>query len=225
MLNKEEFKKAIINLIEEKSILKHPFYQKWNEGKLTMDELTEYAKQYYEFVKHFPMFVSSVHSNCSDLEIRKMLLENLADEEGYKTGVADHPALWINFCLALGIEKQSLNEATASEGVNSMINGFYNFCKNSDYRVGLAALLSYEYQIPEVSKIKIEGLKKYYGISSPKAIEFFTIHKTADIYHSGDEMESIINTCEDEKDRNKILEVIRKGTTLYWNMLDSIYLN
>ena len=67
-----------------------------------MGELQEYAKQYYHFVKHFPMFVSSVHSNCSDPEVRRMLVENIADEDGYKTGISDHPTLWMNFANSLG---------------------------------------------------------------------------------------------------------------------------
>lgn len=92
MYQENDFVKAIESILSEKSILKHPFYQKWNEGKLSVAELREYAKQYYHFVKHFPMFVSSVHSNCPNPEVRKMLVENVADEEGFKTGVADHPS-------------------------------------------------------------------------------------------------------------------------------------
>ena len=158
MLNKKEFKEKIIGTIEEKSILNHPFYQKWNEGKLTKDELTEYSKQYFHFVKNFPMFVSAVHSNCSDKSIRKMLLENLADEEGYKTNISDHPALWGNFCSAFGITPEALVNTPVNDGVKSMVTGFHTLCKNPDFKIGLAALLSYEYQIPKVSRVKIDGL-------------------------------------------------------------------
>ena len=85
MLTKENFIEEVNSTINKKSLLDHPFYQKWNEGKLTQEELKEYAKQYYHFVKHFPRFVSCVHSNCDDVKTRQILLENLADEEGYKT--------------------------------------------------------------------------------------------------------------------------------------------
>ena len=61
MLDQKQFTAEIEKILEEKNILKHPFYQKWNEGKLTMGELQEYSKQYYNFVKNFPMFVSAVH--------------------------------------------------------------------------------------------------------------------------------------------------------------------
>lgn len=225
MLNKEEFKKAIIDAIDERNILKHPFYQKWNEGRLTREELREYSKQYYRFVENFPLFVSSVHSNCIDKDVRKMIMENLADEEGFKSNSINHPQLWLNFCKALDVDEKTIDETKISKGVESMINGFYELCKNGDYKIGLAALLSYEYQIPEVSKVKIEGLAKYYNIALPEAIEFFTVHQKADIFHSRDEMNVLLENCTNENDQKNVLDTINKGTSLYWQMLDNIYTN
>ena len=111
MLKKEEFVSAIESILSDRSILKHPFYRKWDEGKLSMAEPQEYAKQYYHFVQNFPMFVSAVHSNCPDPEIRKMLVENITDEDGFKSPVADHPALWMNFGKALGISEKEMQSS------------------------------------------------------------------------------------------------------------------
>jgi len=226
MLSKEKFSETITNTINEKSILNHPFYQKWNEGRLTPDELKNYAKQYYRFVEHFPMFVSSVHSYCTDPQVRNMILENLADEEGYKTGIADHPALWLNFCKSLGLNtNEVVNNSGVAPEVQKMVDGFYSLCRSEDYRLGLAALLAYEFQIPEVSRTKIEGLKKFYGINSPEAMEFFSVHEQADIYHSRDEMEAIVNNCKTEAEQNKVIGVIKQSTALYWQMLDGMLVN
>jgi pyrroloquinoline-quinone synthase len=225
MLNKTEFKERIAKAIDEKSILKHPFYQKWNEGKLSKEELAEYSKQYFHFVKHFPMFVSAVHSNCAEPAIRKMLLENLADEEGFKTNIPDHPSLWENFCSALDVKPEDLENTGINPGVASMVNGFYDFCKNEDYKTGLAALLSYEYQIPEVSRVKIDGLAKHYNISSPAAIEFFTVHEKADVHHSGDELNVLLNYCSSREEQDKVIDTVQKGVNLYWKMLDGLYVN
>ena len=35
-------------LIEERSLLKHPFYQGWQRGDLSLDTLRSYAAQYYQ---------------------------------------------------------------------------------------------------------------------------------------------------------------------------------
>jgi pyrroloquinoline-quinone synthase len=215
----------LTKFLKKKSILKHPFYRKWNEGKLSLGELQEYAKQYYHFVKHFPMFVSSVHSHCDNKEIRKMLVENIADEEGYNTGVSDHPQLWVNFANALGVSENEAETAEVVDEVKKSIDGFYSLCRSNDYKTGLAALYGYEKQIPEVSKVKIEGLKKFYNIDSEKAIEFFTVHNEADIYHSKAELDAILSSCETEEDQKNILNTVEKSAGLYWQMLDGVYVN
>ncbi len=225
MLTKKQFTKEINKVLEEKSILKHPFYQKWNEGKLSLDELKIYAKEYFHFVKNFPMFVSSVHSYCNDSETRRMLVENIADEDGFKSNVSDHPTLWMNFCKALGLPEQEVLNHHPSNAAKEMVDGFYKLTRTNDYRVGLAGLLGYEKQIPEVSRVKIYGLKKFYSISDEKAIEFFTVHEEADILHSKAELDALLNSCSDEQSQKTVLKTVEDSAMLYWKMLDHVYVN
>ena len=224
-MTNEQFIAELNKILEEKSILKHPFYQKWNEGKLTINELRDYAKQYYHFVKHFPMFVSSVHSYCEDTNIRRMLVENIADEDGFKTGIEDHPELWLKFAGSLGVAKNECEDVKVCPEVRDSIDGFYKLCRDNDFRVGLCALYGYEKQIPEVSKVKIEGLKKFYDIDGEDALKFFTVHKEADIYHSKSELDALIASCKTDSDKEKVLAAAKKSASLYWQMLDGVYVN
>jgi pyrroloquinoline-quinone synthase len=34
--------------IEKRSLLKHPFYRKWSEGKLTKENLAGYSMEYFQ---------------------------------------------------------------------------------------------------------------------------------------------------------------------------------
>jgi len=224
-MTNEQFIKELDRILEEKSILKHPFYQKWNEGKLTISELQEYAKQYYHFVKHFPMFVSSVHSYCPDPEIRRMLVENIADEDGFKTETENHPELWIMFANSLDVTASECEDTKVCAEVKDSIDGFYSLCRDNDYRVGLGALYGYEKQIPEVSKVKIEGLDKFYDINKEDEIKFFTVHHEADIYHSKAELDAILSSCTTDEDKQKVLNAVKKSAFLYWQMLDGVYVN
>jgi pyrroloquinoline-quinone synthase len=225
MLTKEKFIERVNSTIEKKSLLNHPFYQKWNEGKLTQEELREYAKQYYHFVKHFPRFVSCVHSNCDDVNTRQILLENLADEEGFKTGIEDHPRLWINFAQGLGLTEAEVKAAEPIREVEDLVDGMYELTRSPEFTLGLAALYAYESQVPEISKTKIEGLKKFYGIDSEKAIEFFKVHEEADIYHSRDEMEIMNNTNKSLEDQKRLINTVDESATLMWNFLNGVYKN
>ena len=60
-------------------MLSHPFYQAWTEGRLPLDTLRAYARQYFHHVEAFPRAVSAVHSACPDRDGRRMLAENLAE--------------------------------------------------------------------------------------------------------------------------------------------------
>ena len=94
------FSKELNKKLDRYHLLTHPFYQVfWNEGKLTREIIKDYAEQYYQHVKAFPRYISATHSICDDIEKRKILLENLNDEENSS---GDHPKLWKNFAAAMG---------------------------------------------------------------------------------------------------------------------------
>lgn len=53
-------------LIQERSLLTHPFYQAWQRGALSLDSLRCYAEQHYHHVLAFPQYVSAAHASCPD---------------------------------------------------------------------------------------------------------------------------------------------------------------
>ena len=55
-----------------------------------------------------------------------------------------------------------------------MIDNFFSQARAS-YAEGLASLYTYERQIPEIAETKIQGLKKFYGVSSKEGLEFLEI--------------------------------------------------
>ncbi|MCW5582866.1 MAG: iron-containing redox enzyme family protein, partial [Gammaproteobacteria bacterium] len=143
-------------IISEYHLLKHMFYLAWSKGELSQEILRRYAAQYYNQVQSFPRFISRVHTNCPQIEARKLLLENLVDEEIHGT---DHPALWMQFANGMGASRETvLNDMPLPE-TKVMVDTFYDLAQR-DWRDGLCALYAYECQVPDVSASKIEGLKK-----------------------------------------------------------------
>ena len=173
------FSKELNKKLDEYHLLNHPFYKSWNDGKLTREIIKDYAEQYYQHVKAFPRYISATHSLCEDLDKRKILLENLQDEEKDR---ADHPKLWKNFALAIGAEENKIDSVKKEKFTTEMIENFFKHGRAS-YAEGLASLYTYERQIPEIAETKIRGLKNHYGVSSKEGLEFFEVHKAADVYH------------------------------------------
>jgi len=173
------FSKELNKKLDEYHLLNHPFYKSWNEGKLTREIIKDYAEQYYQHVKAFPRYISATHSLCEDLEKRKILLENLQDEE--KDG-EDHPKLWKDFAFAIGADSKKIENVKKERFTKELIDNFFKNGRSS-YAEGLASLYTYERQIPEIAETKIRGLKSYYGVSSKEGLKFFEVHKAADVYH------------------------------------------
>ncbi len=173
------FSKELNEKLDKYHLLNHPFYKSWNDGKLTREIIKDYAEQYYQHVKAFPRYISATHSLCDDLDKRKILLENLQDEE--KDG-ADHPKLWKNFAKAIGADGKKIENVKKENFTKELIDNFFKNGRAS-YAEGLASLYTYERQIPEIAETKIKGLKDHYGVSSKEGLEFFEVHKAADKYH------------------------------------------
>ena len=210
------FSKELNKKLDEYHLLNHPFYKSWNEGKLTRKIIKDYAEQYYQHVKAFPRYISATHSLCEDIEKRKILLENLNDEENRD---ADHPKLWKNFALSVGADARELEEVKTDQFTKDLID---NFFKNgrSTYAEGLASLYTYERQIPEIAETKIQGLKKYYGVTTNEGLEFFEVHKKADIHHRV-ECEKLLDGL--SKDEQSKAEKAALSTAKYlWNFLSGI---
>jgi len=172
------FSKELNKKLDKYHLLNHPFYKSWNDGELTREIIKDYAEQYYQHVKAFPRYISATHSLCEDIEKRKILLENLQDEENRD---GDHPKLWRDFAFAMG----SNNEIESVKEEKFTTELIENFFKNgrASYAEGLASLYTYERQIPEIAETKIRGLKNYYGVTSKEGLKFFEVHKAADVYH------------------------------------------
>src|SRR3954451_2387864 len=154
---------AIDAKVAERAMLKHPFYQAWTEGRLPLDTLRDYARQYFHHVEAFPRAVSAVHSACPDRAGRKMLAENLAEEEGLEAGKQDHATLWLMFAGGLGEDEALVRQQTLNPETLALVETFRRLSGKS-YASGLGALYAYESQFPGVASAKIEGLIDRYGI-------------------------------------------------------------
>jgi pyrroloquinoline-quinone synthase len=205
--------------VMEYSMLKHPFYVAWTEGKLSKAVLAEYAKQYYAHVRAFPTYVSGVHSHCDDLAIRQELLENLIEEE---RGQENHPELWLRFAEGLGVAREDVSGAELLAATKDSVRRLRSITQSEDYRAGLAALLAYESQIPEVAQTKREGLKSYYGISDERAVSFFRVHENIDVLHQQVEMKILAEQCLTPDAQSRAIAAAKEAAKALWSFLDGV---
>ncbi|KKI98280.1 CADD family putative folate metabolism protein [Prochlorothrix hollandica] len=214
------FLEALDGSINRHAMLSHPFYQLWNEGKLTQAILADYAQQYFAQVKAFPTYVSGVHSHCDDLTVRKMLLENLVEEE---QGVDNHPELWLRFAEGLGVSREAVEQAELLPHTQASVAQMRSLSQSEDYLQGMAALYAYESQIPDVARTKRQGLKDFYGITDDRTVSFFSAHEQADVVHRQVERQVLAESCTTPEQQEKVLAAAEAGAKALWHFLDGVY--
>lgn len=214
-----EFETRLLEAIMEYSMLKHPFYVAWTEGKLSQSVLSEYAKQYYAQVRAFPTYVSAVHSHCDDPQVRQELLENLIEEE---RGVENHPELWLRFAESLGVAREDVRDATLLPSTKESVARLKSLTRSEDYRDGLAALYAYESQIPEVARTKREGLKDFYSIDDERAVSFFRVHEGIDVLHQQTEKQILSDKCRTADEQARAVDIAKESARALWSFLDGV---
>ncbi len=211
-----KFSDALVGRLSEKNLLKHEFYQAWNEGTIPMETLRLYARQYYHHVKAFPRYLSATHSNCEQIQARQILLENLNDEE---SGPENHPELWMRFAEGLGETRSNVEKEELLPATKELIDQFFQFSRGS-FAEGLGALFAYEHQIPEIASFKIDALRKHYAIQKDSALSFFETHRKADVYHTQAVSKLLDELSDVEKEKAE--SAARITADRLWKFLDSI---
>ena len=214
------FLRRLDEAIEQNKMLNHPFYQTWSMGKLSREALRKYAKQYYHFVQAFPTFLSATHANTPELSVRQELLENLIEEE---RGEENHPGLWLRFAEALGVKESDARATAMLPETREAVDTLRSITRDRSYLAGVAALYAYESQIPEVAKVKIEGLKKFYGVTDDHSLSFFTVHQEADVYHSAGERKILAENALREEDQKLCYDAARDASRAMLRLLDGVY--
>lgn len=158
--------------IEKRSLLKHSFYQMWSEGKLTIDHLQGYSKEYFQLVKAVPNFVENIEKWTDNPDVA-----GNAKEE------AEHIEPWVRFATALGVSRNELVDYNGAEKTNTAVAKMMDLSRAS-FEEAVAAMYAFEMELPRISKSKIDGLKRFYGMSSEDAVKYFEIHEEADVRHA-----------------------------------------
>jgi pyrroloquinoline-quinone synthase len=163
----------IDELVEEHSLLKHQFYIMWNEGMLTRESLSGYSKEYFQLVKAVPAFVGMIVARAS--HNIDAIVANQKEE-------SEHIIPWMKFAGSLGVPPRELEDYGGLEKTQHAVTNLSKLM--TTFEGGATAMYALEQEIPKISLSKIDGLRKFYNITTDDAIEYFRLHTEADIRHA-----------------------------------------
>jgi len=179
----ESFFQQLDARIARFDLLGHPFYKAWSAGELSGNDLREYARDYYHHVRAFPTYLAELSMRLEEGELRRAVLDNLAEERGGKDSAnPEHAELWLDFAEGMGARREMRAEESPAE-VKQLLWFFHDVASDGTPAEALAAFYAYESQVPRVAKEKARGLREMYG-ADEKTCGYFILHSTADVYHA-----------------------------------------
>jgi pyrroloquinoline-quinone synthase len=176
-------------------VLRHPFYERWECGELTRDELSFYAGEY----RHAVVALARAASVAGD--------DEHAREE------AEHVAVWDDFAAAVEapLDREPTSETSQCAAAWSP----------SDRFRALAVLYAIESAQPAISRTKLAGLVEHYGFATDDpAAEYFRLHAERDIEHARAAREALAEAPPAQA--AELASVAERALEANWQLLDGV---
>jgi len=148
----------------------------------------------------------------------ELIRQNLAEEEN---PAGSHPKLWRDFAAAIGVGEDDITCCPALPGTQAVVQKFREICGDRPVAEAVAALYAYESQVPEIATTKMDGLKKFYGVTEPEGLAYFEVHEEADKAHRA----AWRGWLEEHAsgDEEEILKTTNEALDALWGALDAVH--
>lgn len=221
----QEFFQQLDARIAKYDLLCHPFYKAWASGELTGEDLQEYARDYYHHVDAFPTYLAELGIRLEEGELRRAVLANMSEEKGgedlYGEPSPAHSELWLDFVEGMGASRNMRGHAPLP-AIKRLVSFFHRVAQQGTPEEALAAFYAYESQVPRVAQEKARGLEQMYG-ADEKTRGYFTLHTTADVYHSRVWRQQLTKRLEsDPQTADRALQSGEAAAKALWEGLDGI---
>jgi len=211
---------------------RHPFFRVFSEGKLALKSLGRYQALHYHFVSYaLPSFGLLYAKAYHHEDVRKMMAENLAEEEGFKAisqpghEAHDHNELIFRFCRAAGFSDAEVRAMKMPPAWWARSLYYYNTVATEPVGVVLAMQSTQEGQMPGlISEVLMPAFEKHYGFKrNAREIEFFTEHDAADVEHSRRQRDLCAKYLDTPELEERALKVAEEICELRWASISELF--
>ena len=181
---------------ERWDVLKHPFYERWERGDLSRDELAFYAGEYRHAVAALARTATAGGSE-----------EHAAEERA-------HIDLWDDFAAAL---KAPLDREPTEE-TKQCVDSW-----TSDDPLEAAAIMyAVESGQPAISSTKLAGLVEHYSFAADsRGAGYFALHAERDREHAA-EARGFLEAAATAEDAERLVSAAEAALEGNWRLLDGV---
>ncbi len=209
---RSELATVVSSALEDRRLLTHPFYRRWEAGELSSAELAEYAVHYRAFESVLPEVLATVVAQLTadgEHEAADLVARNLADEQG---NPEPHLALFDAFAAAIPAAPRA---TTPGPAARELADSYRALVRQSPV-AAIAGLAAYESQAAAIAATKGDGLRRWYGMDAA-GTRFWDVHSSMDVDH-GDWAVDALALLGAEAD--EVSDGARRAADAWWALLD-----
>jgi pyrroloquinoline-quinone synthase len=198
------------------NVLEHPFYQRWNAGELSAQELGLYAAEY----RHAVLALA----RASELAAEQAPPERAAGLRHHAEEELGHVGMWDAFAGAAGARDAGAGTAAVLPQTDACVQAW---TAGEGLLEHLAVLYVLEAGQPQISKTKMEGLTAHYGYTPEgPATEYFRVHELLDVEHARQAgaliTELMAEVADAEQQAERMVERAAEALRGNWLLLDGV---
>ncbi|HBP86386.1 MAG TPA: iron-containing redox enzyme family protein [Nitrospirales bacterium] len=198
-----------------------------------------YQQEYAVYVRDFPVFLARIHGQNPPLAVRKMLAENIYEEDtGNLSLGTSHPELFMEMMKGLGFRSREFERIKLLPATRRYRAWLDRISQSSDWVLGAAVLTVFvegsvndrrELLHPVKSKTRRDIQKKirhhplvqYQGVS-PQAMDLIRAHQMVECGHRHDAYAMVVQHASTRSQQDKILAAIQDTLDLWLRYRDGV---
>jgi pyrroloquinoline quinone (PQQ) biosynthesis protein C len=232
-----QFRNRLLDIMAQKHHWAWPYF---SGPKVTKAQLKiHFQQEYAVYVRDFPVFLARIHGQNPPLEARKMLAENIYEEDTGKLSLGtSHPELFIKMMKGLGFRPHEFEKIDPLPSTLRYRAWLDRISHSPDWVLGAAVMTIFvegsvhdrrELLRPAKSKnrhhihekISQHPLVRYQGISFG-AMDLIRAHQMVEAGHRHDAYAMVVQNAQDISHQKSVLKVMETSLRLWLRYRDGV---
>lgn len=198
-----------------------------------------YQQEYAVYVRDFPVFLARIHGKSPPLAVRKMLAENIFEEDTGQLSLGlSHPDLFLKMMQGLGFRQKDFDRIALLPATSRYRRWLDRMSDHPDWVVGAAVMTIFvegsvhdrvELSRPSrpktakqiSSKITNHPLVTFHGVPS-HAMDLIRAHQMVEGGHRHDAYAMVVNEAKARGQQDMILRTLERTLTLWLRYRDGV---
>jgi pyrroloquinoline quinone (PQQ) biosynthesis protein C len=236
-LSPTQFREQLLDIMAQKH---HWAWPQFVGPSISKPQLKiHFQQEYAVYVRDFPVFLARIHGQNPPLDVRKMLSENIYEEDTGKLSLGtSHPELFMKMMKGLGFRSREFEKIQLLSATRRYRAWLDRISNSSNWVLGAAVLTIFvegsvndreELLHPAKSKtrrhihdkIKHHPLVQYQGVL-PQAMDLIRAHQMVEAGHRHDAYAMVVHYADTRSHQDNILAAIQKALNLWLRYRDGV---